>query len=376
MKTFGDLARGHDNNFNLLRIVAALCVVAAHCMLTIGSSAETTVDNMTGWSRTAADLALDLFFAFSGFLLTASLVKNQNLVRYWVARLLRMIPGLLLVSALLMFVVGPAMTTLSLGDYFADLRVWEVPFRMAVVFDSSATLPGVFGTGTVPAAINMPIWTLRYEIVLYIALCCVFLLGLLNGKNRFGAFLLISIAAYFFGTLASDIRANGDFFDHIFHFGISFVIGAAFWTYRAHVPHHWSMLIALWSVVWLVRPFAIFEFCSIVAASYSFFFIAFLPWSVLRRYNRFGDYSYGTYIMHWPVAQCYFASNPEMNSVLLTGLTMATTLPLAILSWRYLEGPALSRVERASVLAERSLEGLGRRIGLRQSHLTPASEPR
>lgn len=50
---------------------------------------------------------VDGFFAISGFLITASWVRNPRLREYFVARILRIFPGLWVCLAVVAFVIAP-----------------------------------------------------------------------------------------------------------------------------------------------------------------------------------------------------------------------------------------------------------------------------
>ena len=65
-------------------------------------------------------LAVVVFFAVSGFLVTPGLVRSGNLIDFTVRRALRIFPGLILVVVLTMVVIGPVLTTHSLASYFSD----------------------------------------------------------------------------------------------------------------------------------------------------------------------------------------------------------------------------------------------------------------
>ena len=86
-----DYAVGRDNNFNLIRFLAALSVLFGHSVGVLGlpSSREFFFDHL-GFSL--AEMAVDVFFVASGFLVTASLINRGNLIAYLWARALRSIP--------------------------------------------------------------------------------------------------------------------------------------------------------------------------------------------------------------------------------------------------------------------------------------------
>ena len=63
-----------------------------------------------------------MFFIISGFLVTRSVMTQPTLVDYAVARFLRLFPALLVACIGIAFVLGPVVTSASLGEYFTDPR--------------------------------------------------------------------------------------------------------------------------------------------------------------------------------------------------------------------------------------------------------------
>jgi peptidoglycan/LPS O-acetylase OafA/YrhL len=78
----------------------------------------------------------------------------------------------------------------------------------------------------------------------------------------------------------------------------------------------------------------------ILAMTYAVFVIGYARLPSLERYNRLGDYSYGTYIYAFPLQQAAVAAGfatPLLNMVVALPLAVIC----AVLSWRYVEAPAL-----------------------------------
>lgn len=114
-------AHGRDNNFNLIRLLAALAVMVSHSFaLALGGGSFEPFRSSLGMSP--GMIAVDVFFATSGFLVTASLLSRRNPIEFIRARGLRIFPGLLVVLALTVFVLGPVFTSLPLSTYFTE---WE-----------------------------------------------------------------------------------------------------------------------------------------------------------------------------------------------------------------------------------------------------------
>jgi peptidoglycan/LPS O-acetylase OafA/YrhL len=107
-----EAAQGKDNNFNLIRLIAALAVLVTHSFAIATGNPE--LEPLRGWlGMTIGDFAVDAFFITSGFLVTASLARRQSGLEFVCARVLRIYPALLVMVALTVFVVGPLLSRLS-----------------------------------------------------------------------------------------------------------------------------------------------------------------------------------------------------------------------------------------------------------------------
>ena len=71
--------------------------------------------------------------------------------------------------------------------------------------------------------------------------------------------------------------------------------------------------------------------------------VAFAPG--LLWFNRVGDYSYGSYLYGWPVAQTVYWVNPTLTALESAAWSIAITLLLAIASWHLIEKRALGLKE-------------------------------
>ena len=92
--TIAALLQGRDNNFNLIRFLAASAVILDHSFALVAPerAAGALVDFE---ALELARVAVDVFFIVSGFLVTRSVLTQPTLVDYAVARFLRLFPALL-----------------------------------------------------------------------------------------------------------------------------------------------------------------------------------------------------------------------------------------------------------------------------------------
>lgn len=77
----------HKNNFDVLRFSAAVGVIFSHCYALMGTIEPLAVSS--GHVATLGQLCVSVFFIISGFLITASWVKNPKLSVFIKNRCLR-----------------------------------------------------------------------------------------------------------------------------------------------------------------------------------------------------------------------------------------------------------------------------------------------
>src|ERR1700761_5429148 len=77
------------NNFDLLRIIAAIQVLILHCIMFLNLPHQVWVVNCIKLFP-----GVPMFFVMSGFLISASYERNSDLKNYFTNRCLRILPGL------------------------------------------------------------------------------------------------------------------------------------------------------------------------------------------------------------------------------------------------------------------------------------------
>jgi peptidoglycan/LPS O-acetylase OafA/YrhL len=339
------LSQGRDNNLNLLRLLAATTVLAAH-------SHGLTHPNEHPFEATlgmnAGDIAVDLFFVASGFLVTNSLVKSGSVRNYAVSRMLRIYPGLWMALLLSTLMVGLAFSDLAFTDYLRQPQTWNYLLKNAtMLFGAEAELPGAFSLNPFPRLVNASLWTLRHELRLYV------LLGLLwvlfralyrTPQMRQIQFERCLVAMAIILLVASEAQhAMASHTDSV-HLGAMFFIGAAAYVLRRRIKLQVGWCIAGVTLLVLsanVSPMAFGAVYRIVMP-YVVLYLAFGPSGRIRRFNNFGDYSYGVYIYAFPIQQMLVASVPGIGGWGLAASSVVTTFLAALVSWRCIEKPALT----------------------------------
>ena len=374
-RTIGSAFATQDNNFDVLRLGAALLVIFSHSYPLTKTTPEPVMAWFGGYVE-GGGLGVATFFAISGFLVTRSL-ERHDLRGYVASRFLRIMPALAVVAVVQTFLIGAWFTTLPLADYLVHPGTLD-GLRNILVFDVRYTLPGVFAGNPYPGAVNGSLWTLPVESFFYLLLPLLFLLGLLR-RRRIVVFLGLLFLLFLVGSEVygySRFHQGGIVFGSVPFYpaltaSLDFVMGAVLWVHRDDVPLNWGM--AACGVI------ALFAAAHTLSADYVFNLV--FPYLVLYAAlarplatswtGRIGDLSYGTYLFAFPIQQSIVALlGPGLGPLRLTLLAIPATLVCAALSWRLVERPSL-RLKRAWMRPEeaRRLPEKGRRSAARPDEM-------
>lgn len=340
--TLANLSRGRDNNLTLLRFLAASLVIFSHAFGITHHGDWEPLYQLCGLSL--GSWAVDVFFVISGFLITKSWYRRQNVVEYLYARFMRIYPALWVAVGLCVFVVGPAFTSLPLRDYFTHIDTLKFLLENTTLLIKGVftTLPGVFETHP-SDSVNSPLWTLPYELKMYLLLGACSLFGLT--PRRF--FLPLLISAAFAVFVIASLRLDADLIRHesMARFIFFFFAGALFYVYRARIlirrAYLIAVLIVLVGVFCLPITHELKRLSLALATPYLIIALAFGPAGVIRQFNRAGDYSYGLYIYGLPIQQVVLAMTGLEHALFNFAVSWVLCLALAAASWHYLEERAL-----------------------------------
>lgn len=344
MKTIDTVISGRDNNFNLIRFVAATMVIVAHSYVLTGHPwRQISVPAIREWNL--ARIAVDAFFVTSGFLISMSFLRQPNIWLYLEARILRIFPALLAAVLLTSLILGPIFTELPLAEYFKEPSVYEyIVINSTLVLKFTQlkyTLPGVFVDNPSPETVNGSLWTLPYEMWMYIALLAIGLTRILKDRGLFNAFYLLLVLGVFLGPVL--VPALSEDLSVYARFALLFQTGTFFYVNRTSIPINGYLLLGLVAALWLLKgqP-AVYGPAYIFTLAYCVLWIAFVPNGFIRKFNQFGDYSYGLYIYAFPIQQMLIALFPAIGPMPLLVSAFFVTLLAAMFSWYVIEKPALS----------------------------------
>jgi peptidoglycan/LPS O-acetylase OafA/YrhL len=342
---------GHDNNFDFIRWAAGTMVFVSHEYALVPGARSEPLAHLSGGFATFGTLGVDIFFVVSGLLVTRSLVERRAIGFYVVSRALRILPALAVVLALSAWVVGPTLTDLPLREYFARSDAWSYVARNLSLVDFQWGLPGVFTRNPVRDAVNGSLWTLQPEVQMYGLLLLMGVIAAAGGNWRSQRRAILigigMVAAIIWGWARHGDLAGQELEpSSLARLAPYFGLGALLYLVRRIVPSTVLLPAAAWIIAIALRGTAPFAPTFAVAVALTTVWLAYARLGSLKRWGRYGDFSYGLYIYAFPVQQTLVALFPAWGRSEHFAAAYAATLLCAVLSWRFIEAPALSLKKR------------------------------
>jgi peptidoglycan/LPS O-acetylase OafA/YrhL len=354
-----------NNIFTAMRMAFAMIVVYAHALQMLlpwpvaGAWAQ-VVDF-------AGQHALNAFFVFSGYMILASLRHSRSVLAYAINRAFRVFPLLIAVMGLVICVLGPVLSGMGLSAYLSEGAVWVFFAQVISQADATAALP--FSTLPIEAnqSANAPLWTVRYEIIAYVGMGLLALTGLLKRRQvllaGLGCVIVLSAlhgAQGYSGTMAEGVTAG-------IRFALGFGLGAVLYDWRERISLSWAQIGAAVLIAFALSPTPLGQAADILATALVAMRVGFLKAEgsrVWRAARDVEDYSYGIYIIHWPVGLLI------MHFVIAWELAIGTTTMMALMTVFTL---ALAIPLRHGI--EKPFQTMGRRVARGRALTRPRIRP-
>jgi peptidoglycan/LPS O-acetylase OafA/YrhL len=334
-----DSARLSRNNFDLLRLLFAATVCLVHSYELSGYSQLAWASNIL-----SSDVAVKAFFVVSGFLIFMSYERSSSVRSYAEKRIRRIYPAYFLVVMLCAIGLAGISSKTPL-QYFSFAWVKYVLANLSFLNFLQQTLPGVFD-GNRLQAVNGALWTLKIEVMFYLSVPLFVWLF-----RRFGNLFIIALAyvasvAYSMFCLWQAGRTGSDFYLELgrqLPGQLSYFMAGAFFYYhlplferRARYFLVGAVLILAANTQWSMPFLYPFALATVVA------FFALFPYA--GNFGKYGDFSYGLYIVHFPILQClihfgWLATHPWLFQT----VGVLASLVASIAMWHLVEKRFLLR---------------------------------
>jgi peptidoglycan/LPS O-acetylase OafA/YrhL len=325
-----------ENNFDALRLLAALAVILSHAFLIAqGTEKNDPLNWLTGNQCMLGLTGVFVFFAVSGFLVTQSYEQTRSPWRYLLKRILRIFPAYLVCLVLTAFVLGPLVTTLPLAEYLHRPEPYNYVYYNSFFDIRVHELPGVmFVDNPVGLEVNGSLWSLGCEFDMY-------LMVLLLGVARLLRWpVCLALLALGMGCIAfpDALGFLGGWGWTLSFFAIGMLL------YKLQGTRIFNGKLALLALAGLALSIPLRQFILLfpLCGCYLALYLALHPKLPLIRATRFGDLSYGLYIFGWPSEQIVIwlmHGHAEWWQVFILATLLAGSL--AFLSWHLIEKRAL-----------------------------------
>ena len=348
--------------FDRIRLIAATIVVFHHCgTYLIPNIAH---DYLFGYSRGFINFglfAVTVFFALSGFLVAPSLVRTGDALTFTVNRALRIMPALAASVFVAMFAIGPLLTAQPLQLYFTEPGTYR--YMKNLVFLVVNTLPGVQTADGAPIIVNGALWTLYFEVLCYASLVIMSISGILGSRRRtVAAFLTIYVfnaLLWYSPSLHAVVPGRIETFVSLF---VYFASGVCIYRLAGSIP--WSAWAATTAVLSIVAglPLGIAVLVMPICVPYLVVYVGLSQ--LLGRTQFKNDYSYGIYIFHAQILAFMLVMFPSLrNFFVATPLIVLASLSIAVLSWTFIEAPALGSKKWVAAAVRANVDRLGLSVG-------------
>ncbi len=290
------------------------------------------------------------FFTISGFLVTLSYTRSSSLRSFYKKRVRRILPAYLAVI-LLSVLLGAMLTRYQILAYLTSAETWNYLFwNLTFLNMYQPTLPGVYESNPVSAAMNGSLWSIRSEVLFYLLIPIWMFFCKRCGSLLSWSVVLIAVQCADLLILHTEWGSSGEIY--LIHIGYFipfafFTTGSLLYLYREQLETYaarilpvcllmflGAYLIGKENVPLLLRVVPLAMMVIIIGGYFCY----------LGNWGRFGDLSYGIYIYHFPILQTLIALG-ILTTMPLAGAFIAITLTIAagLVSWHWIEKPFLSK---------------------------------
>jgi peptidoglycan/LPS O-acetylase OafA/YrhL len=302
----------NKNNLDCLRLILASTVFLFHV---------NALTNLPAFSflgkYCSPHFAVRSFFVISGLLIYRSYTRSRSTASYLEKRGRRIYPAYFTIIVLAALTLWP-LSVCPLSQYFG-MGFWKYLGANLLFLNFLApSLPGVF-TSNALSAVNGALWTLKIEVVFYLSIPLLhYLCGRFGTKRIMGTlFCLSCLWKYGFAWLDYIHRSQGIAslentrtiyaqlevqFPGQFAY---FAAGILLLLYFDKLKAHFVSISFMTACLFLVDHFFTGEIFDVFWMSGVVFVFGF--WRYFGNFSKYGDFSYGVYIVHWPLLQITIA---------------------------------------------------------------------
>jgi peptidoglycan/LPS O-acetylase OafA/YrhL len=333
-----------ENNFDLLRLFAALQVFIGHGIHHLGIRDEYSL-----WEFLSFFPGVLMFFTISGFLIFSSFQRNLDLKKYFFNRFIRIYPALWMCFCITVFLLM-FFGVIGFSDFLNPQLLKWIIAQITFFQFWTPDLLRPWGVGTP----NGSLWTIPVELQFYVALPIIILI--FRKMNLMAKFLLLIVFSAVFNFLVTIFfKGQETTFSKllgvsIFPYLYCFLTGSVICLFWDKIKFLFEGKALFWFSIFGVFCFLsgkspeyfpqdAFELAGNFLLSGLTISLAFTSPAAGSFLNR-NDISYGIYIYHMPVINTFIALGIT-GSVTHLFLAILFAIVLSSLSWFFIERKAL-----------------------------------
>lgn len=327
----------HRNNFDFIRFILSFTVILSHIV-------DLSQHPSLTFLRPFFDsyIAVTGFFIISGFLIAKSYISTKNIKQYFSKRANRLLPGYLFTifcgAIFLSFT-----SSLTLREYFLSTDLYKYLFYNITFLNFlHPCLPGVFLNNNL-CSVNGALWTIKVEVGFYIIIpLLIYIINKFPKKIFLFIFIYVAALLYKYAMARYYQQTGNKVFDILTHqlpaFMSYFVSGMAMHYYLPRFLSNKKYLILIAVPIFILEYYFSLEILKPLALTIIIFYVAY-GFSFLNNFGKYGDFSYGTYIYHFPIIQLCVTLGffSRYNPFIVAVCIIITVLTMAVLSWNLIE---------------------------------------
>lgn len=376
-ETFADRLDGRDNFFVPIRLAFMFMVLIEHAWVVhSGSTFGKDSQTISFFGISMFHWAINGFFFMSGYLITQTWCLRRSAVYFAVCRIMRLYPAILLLIVCGLLVFGPLYYMFSphsdkftAEEYWTSEDLFLFPMHLILFWKTEYAPPG-FGLGSPNGAeFSPPLWTMRFDAILYAVTPIAGLIAFMRKSYVFPAMIFLFLVSCLFGA-----EGGISMIQQTARLGFAFAFGAACFFYRDKIIRSWSL-----AIVGVVIGFGLFAYAGMnrdflagftrldghayapldiaqpllnIVTGYVLLMLASAKSDRLKWTQNVTDFSYGTYIWHYPIYQLIIGLFPAMGAYTLLAIGAPLSVAIGVISFVTIETYANNKRKGVSIWCE------------------------
>ena len=340
------------NNFDFLRFTAASLVIISHSVPLTGNGTS-YIGNFTKFQTDLGGICVEIFFIISGYLICSSYLRVNNIFKYCLLRIIRIIPALVTVILITIFMIGPLASNTSTHEYFTSVLTYDY-LKCILLYPMQFHLTGfnnhsptIFNT-----TVNGSLWTLSIEFTCYLTIA---VLGLTKSLNKYTVLFISIVCLLLSNNFTTMFQPSQSTYIHLKIWVVSqycnlplkelirlmtyFFAGSFFFFMKNTIVYNWQWF--MFCLLIILTACKIGHNLNIIApifGAYLVFYIAFNNKIKLQNFGKYGDFSYGIYIYGFLIQQLVImAYGGKMSNTLNYLISLPIAIFMGYLSYHFIE---------------------------------------